>query len=124
VDKRNEVDKVIADLLFGKSYEDFSVNKLILGALLFYFPSRICNDECVGMDLEWKPMFKKGEYSYTALLQLCNGEMTAIFRLWRLRIPHTHVVGPYGRYRLPESLERLLSHPNVLKAHLFDDFFV
>lgn len=70
------------------------------------------------MDLEWQPSFRKGEYHYTALLQLCNGSVAVLFRLHRLAYPHPQPIEPYGRYRLPKSLHTLLTHPHVLKVAL------
>eukprot|EP00416_Gambierdiscus_australes_P037582 CAMPEP_0171107858 /NCGR_PEP_ID=MMETSP0766_2-20121228/67717_1 /TAXON_ID=439317 /ORGANISM="Gambierdiscus australes, Strain CAWD 149" /LENGTH=262 /DNA_ID=CAMNT_0011569263 /DNA_START=66 /DNA_END=854 /DNA_ORIENTATION=+ len=39
----------------------------------------------LGLDLEWKPTFRKGEYSRAATLQICSGARVLVFDLTAIR---------------------------------------
>jgi len=75
----------------------------------------------LGMDIEWKPTYEKNEHSKTALLQLSNGEFTALFRL--------NLLEKEGL--IHSGIGHLLAHPEIIKVgvsldsdckRLFHDF--
>lgn len=61
----------------------------------------------LGMDTESKPTFKKGDHTFTSLLQLSNSQVCVIFRILLLYTP---------RNPLPLLLKELLEYPHVKKV--------
>lgn len=62
------------------------------------------------MDLEWRPTFRKGQYSYTALLQLCNGPIVVLFFLQRIALRAEPARPPRGYYKMHHSIKALLEN--------------
>jgi len=96
----------------------------------------------LGMDIEWRPNFRKGESNLASVLQLCNGRDTVIFRLLDLVATErdrqieagarlnkflkpnweghmsTNYLKMNGRepFQLPHCLINLLEDPKILKT--------
>eukprot|EP01120_Amphizonella_sp_Union-15-10_P001688 TRINITY_DN1183_c0_g1_i1.p1 TRINITY_DN1183_c0_g1~~TRINITY_DN1183_c0_g1_i1.p1 ORF type:complete len:471 (+),score=68.43 TRINITY_DN1183_c0_g1_i1:149-1561(+) len=68
----------------------------------------------LGIDIEWKPTKRIGEYNPTALLQLATQNTCVLFRVNLLK--EEHYANSAKEYNLPAKLVNILSNPHIHKV--------